>query len=331
MPYLKNSGGSGSSGGSKREVAWRLFAFEYNSSKFVYPPKEERAPRVASYVLTPAGALVNRLFIVGTYLSSQPLGSNGINGSEMIRATVSDPSGSNFYIYAGRFQPQVLHKLKHITPPTYLAVVGKSHIFTPQGTDRVFVSIRPESVQEVECEIKDYWTLAACKSLKQRLDAIETAQGLTRPDAELLEKLGYPKLIATGVCLALQYYERLNLEFYQSQLIKLLYQILEAPEGITSETALEKELVDMESTLSGTEFRTYGTAIQAEEFETLRNELLELLTRLDPDNRGVDYFTVEQAAVNVGIESATLSELLDLLKHEGAIIEYETNKFKIKR
>ena len=43
-----------------REVAWRLFAGEYNESNFEVGGGGDRAP---TYVVTPLGARVNRLFV----------------------------------------------------------------------------------------------------------------------------------------------------------------------------------------------------------------------------------------------------------------------------
>jgi len=45
-----------------REVAWRLFASEYNDATLEMDGGGERAP---SYVVTPLGAKVNRVFVVG--------------------------------------------------------------------------------------------------------------------------------------------------------------------------------------------------------------------------------------------------------------------------
>ena len=51
------------SGAGRREVAYRLFATEYDDADLSYSESDEdRAP---NYVITPTGARINRLFVVG--------------------------------------------------------------------------------------------------------------------------------------------------------------------------------------------------------------------------------------------------------------------------
>ena len=45
-----------------REVAWRVFSEEYNSSTLEYTGEGEKP---ASYIITPLGAKVNRMLVVG--------------------------------------------------------------------------------------------------------------------------------------------------------------------------------------------------------------------------------------------------------------------------
>ena len=54
-----------------REPAWRVFASEFNASTLKIKGEGEKAP---SYVVTPLGAMVNRLFIVGILTDIQNLG-----------------------------------------------------------------------------------------------------------------------------------------------------------------------------------------------------------------------------------------------------------------
>ena len=45
-----------------REVAWRMFAGELNDSSLVRTGDEERSP---THVITPLGAKINRVYVVG--------------------------------------------------------------------------------------------------------------------------------------------------------------------------------------------------------------------------------------------------------------------------
>ncbi|MCJ7562099.1 MAG: hypothetical protein MUO84_03700, partial [Thermoplasmata archaeon] len=81
-----------------REVAWRVFAEEYNSSTLEYTGEGEKP---ASYIITPLGAKVNRMMIVGVATDIEDVGGDG---KSRYRARVTDPTGT-FYISAGEYQP----------------------------------------------------------------------------------------------------------------------------------------------------------------------------------------------------------------------------------
>ena len=57
-----------------REVAWRLFASEYNDANLETEGTGERPP---SYVVTPLGAKVNRVFVVGVITDVENVGTDG--------------------------------------------------------------------------------------------------------------------------------------------------------------------------------------------------------------------------------------------------------------
>ena len=102
-----------------REVAWRLFAGEYNDSNLEAGGGGDRAP---TYVVTPLGARVNRLFVVGVLTDVENVGTDG---QPMWRARITDPTGT-FHVYAGQYQPEAAAKLAKIKPPAFAAVAGKS-------------------------------------------------------------------------------------------------------------------------------------------------------------------------------------------------------------
>ena len=57
-----------------REVAWRVFAEEYNSSTLEHTGEGEKP---VSYIVTPLGAKVNRMFVVGVVTDIEDLGRAG--------------------------------------------------------------------------------------------------------------------------------------------------------------------------------------------------------------------------------------------------------------
>src|SRR5439155_568329 len=121
-----------------RDVAWRLFASEYNDANLETEGTGERPP---SYIVTPLGAKVNRVFVVGVITDVENVGTDG---QPMWRARASDPTGT-FHVYAGKYQPEAAATLSKLKPPVFGATVGKSRIYSPQpGTP--YTSIPPEPI-----------------------------------------------------------------------------------------------------------------------------------------------------------------------------------------
>ena len=78
--------GDDQSGAGRREVAYRLFAAEYDDATLDHSESdEERAP---NYVVTPTGARVNRLFAVGVLTEIEEV------NEEVLRARIVDPTGA---------------------------------------------------------------------------------------------------------------------------------------------------------------------------------------------------------------------------------------------
>ena len=81
-----------------REVAWRVFSEEYNSSTLEYTGEGEKP---VSYVITPLGAKINRMLVIGVATDIESLGDKD---KPRYRARIADPTGT-FYVSAGEYQP----------------------------------------------------------------------------------------------------------------------------------------------------------------------------------------------------------------------------------
>ena len=90
-----------------REVARRVFAQELRDSNLA--TKDESDQYAPQYVLTPTVAKVNRIFLVGTLIEKEDIGTD----SEYWRGRVTDPTGS-FTIYAGQYP--ILKQLNSFLP-----------------------------------------------------------------------------------------------------------------------------------------------------------------------------------------------------------------------
>jgi RPA family protein len=188
-------------GAGRREVAWRVFAAEYDDSDFDYSESdEERAP---NYVVTPTGARVNRLFVVGVLTEVEQV------SDDVLRGRVVDPTGA-FVLYAGQYQPDEMAFLESADPPAFVAVTGKARTFQPEDSDRVFTSIRPESINHVDADTRDRWVVQTAEQTLSRVstfaDALDSGE---RGDAlrQALETAGVDSGLAAGVPLALDHYD----------------------------------------------------------------------------------------------------------------------------
>ena len=184
----------------QRETAYRVFAAEFDDTTLSYAESdEERAP---NYVVTPTGARVNRLFVVGVLTEIKSV------NEEQLRARVVDPTGA-FVVYAGQYQPEALSFLERTDPPAFVAVTGKARTFQPEDSDRVFTSIRPESLAAVDAATRDRWSVAAAERTTERTETMRDALDRDeRGDAlrEVLEAEGVEASLAAGIPRAIAHY-----------------------------------------------------------------------------------------------------------------------------
>jgi len=147
-----------------REVAWRVFAREYNDAGLGFKEGEdERAP---NYVATPTGAKINRLFVTGVLTEVERVGED-----DLLRARVSDPTGT-FVVYAGQYQPDAVSFFADAETPEFVAVVGKARTYEPEDSDEVYTSVRPEEVNVVDAETRDRWNVETAQETLKRIEAV---------------------------------------------------------------------------------------------------------------------------------------------------------------
>ena len=144
----------------RREIAHRIFAGEFDDATVTETSSDdERAP---NYVISPSGARINRLFLVGVLTETEWV------NEETLRARVVDPTGP-FVLYASQYQPDARSMLDSTETPAFIAVTGKANTFRPDGSDRVFTSVRPEAVAQVDAGTRDRWAVSTARLTIGRL------------------------------------------------------------------------------------------------------------------------------------------------------------------
>lgn len=148
-----------------RELAQRVFAREFNDASYTF--KESDDERAPLYVLLPTGARANRVFIVGTLTEKTDVGED----NEYWQGRIVDPTGT-FFVYAGQYQPEAANFLREVEPPAYVAIVGKPRTYETDDGE-INVSVRPESITEVDTGTRDRWVVETAQRTMERIEAFD--------------------------------------------------------------------------------------------------------------------------------------------------------------
>lgn len=274
-----------------RECAWRLFAEELNSSSLHIEGKE----RMPSYVITPLGAKVNRIFCVGVLTEKELIADN------LLKAKVSDPTGV-FTLYAGEYQKQVLQTLNSMTTTSFIAVIGKVGAFTPEE-GVVYISIRPELVKEVKTGVRDYWVVETCRHTKSRIELMREALALSEPTIDKILALGASKKLADGIALALEHYKNIELEKYSQCVADALRYIIPEETKPAEEVKLQPPKPEKITVATENELK-----------------ILELIKQLDT-GKGASWEKLLDSAKALKLAHDEVEELVNSLMDKGLVYE----------
>ncbi|WP_436907792.1 RPA family protein [Halosimplex marinum] len=199
-----------------REVARRVFAGEFNDATYTF--KESDDERAPVYLLLPTGERANRVFLVGTLMETEDVGDD----SEYWQGQVIDPNGDRYYMYAGQYQPDAASMLRELEPPAYVSVVGKPRTYETDDGE-VNVSIRPESITEVDAATRDRWVVETAERTLERIRRYKDETGEDGDGAAVDEY----------VAMADEEYD-LPVENYRRQVVEAL-ESLEDEEAVAAE------------------------------------------------------------------------------------------------
>lgn len=314
----------------KRQTAWRVFAGEFNDSSVEIKSEEEMTP---SFVVTPLGAKLNRVFIIGVLTDVENISENG----ELIRAHISDPTGV-FTLYSGQYQKEVTDVLSKIEVPAFVAVIGKARTYSPEeGT--VFVSIRPEKIMEVSPDIRDKWILETCRNTKDRIEAIMEAMKMDESSIKALRELGYSLELSEGIVEALKGYGTIDLNRYITLIQESLQYLRPGKEtlpdlkvdnkekelDIEPETIEEEEIIEEkpESKEPEPKKETKKTDTKEEKDEgeiEAEEKVLEIIKKIEGEN-GAAWDAITEKCEKAGLNTDMIEEALNALMDKGLIYE----------
>ncbi len=306
-----------------REVAWRVFSEEYNSSTLEYSGEGEKP---VSYIITPLGAKINRMLVVGVATDIESLGEQD---KPRYRARIADPTGT-FYVSAGEYQPSAAASLSKMSPPAFAAVVGKSRAYTPEEGVK-YLSIRPERVVEVDAAARDHWILETAKSTLLRIDAMKDAMQMSQPSVGELMKLGYPENLSDGVVRALEYYKDIDLDRFRNSVKDALSSVLpgkwsgsEREERPVRRAEAKQEAPAPAPKKKDGEEEMTEVGVGADE----EGVVLELISKLDSGGKGAPWDRIVEAAKAKKIDKVRLEEVVASLLDKGEVYEPELGMMK---
>jgi len=296
----------------KRETAWRVFAGELNDSTFEMKGEGEKAP---SYIVTPLGAKINRLFVIGVLTDVESIS----EGGDLVRAHISDPTGV-FTLYSGSYQQDVTNALTSIEVPAFVAVVGKVRTYSPEE-GVLYVSVRPENVMEVNAEIRDKWILETCRNTKDRIEAMFEAMKMNEPNVYDLHKLGFSKNLSEGVVLALKNYGKVDLNKYVALIQESLQFLLPGKESLPDINKKKEVLKQEEEVKEKTEDISLDEEEKTEDdFLEVENTVLDIIKSIEGED-GASWDEITEKCEKAGLEKDLVEEALGSLMNKGLVYE----------
>jgi len=293
----------------KREAAWRVFASEYNDSTVEIKGEGEMAP---SYIVTPLGAKINRLFIIGVLTDVENMSESG----DLLRAHVSDPTGI-FTLYSGQYQQNATDALSSIEVPAFVAVVGKSRTYRPEDGEELYVSIRPERIMEVNADIRNQWILETCRSTKNRIEAVVEATKMNQPNTDDLKKLGYSIDLSEGIVSALNNYKNIDVNKYIT-LIQESLQYLTPDKDTIPDTKMNMKIDEEKKGKKPKE--TKLDEEKKDDFEKIENSVLKIIKDIEGDE-GALWDSITDKCKKTGLNKDSIEEALTSLMDKGLIYE----------
>lgn len=301
----------------RREPAWRIFAAEYNDTALEIKSSGEKIP---SYVVTPLGSKVNRVFITGVLTDVESVN----EGGEYVRAHVSDPTGV-FTIYSGQYQPEATAKLQSIEAPAFVGIIGKARTYTPEeGT--MYVSLRPELIREVSADARDRWIIETCLQTKHRMGAMTEAMKMSQPNVYDLRKLGYSRELSEGIVAALKKYGSVDVNKYATLIRESLQFIVPGAAEKFEEVKFEENLEAKEQRKETKKEAKKPKKQKKEEPQPVETSedpetiVMNTIKELESDD-GAPWDSIVDACKNKGLDENAIEEALNSLMDKGFIFE----------
>lgn len=156
--------------GKKREVAHRIFMAELLKASYVIPGEKQFDP---TYIVTPLGRKVNRIFWVGGLMNVQHVVDDD---KDYYRAVLIDPTGQLVIVTSQQYS-DAGPRLVAIGEGKIISVVAKPYVKNNR------LGLRIESVAETDLETRLIWMDETKNSLLRQIDVYR--EMITSTDREV--------------------------------------------------------------------------------------------------------------------------------------------------
>ncbi len=293
-----------------REVAYRVFAGEIAGSSLEVKGDDEAAP---SYLITPLGLMVNRVFVAGRLMEKTM---KGTDSEPVWNAVVKDVTG-NFYLQAGRFQPEAASAIADMDADENPIVGIVAKIRTWTNEDKTYVNLRPERIVRLDEDAYNAWMLDTAKDLWRRLNLMRTALGFPEATVAELAAKGMTEAEADGIVRALDHYDRPESQKYAKMLQSALRHILPEKE---IDFGLPEDASDYKEEIEAPKSEEPADDSGMDAFDQ-KDFILGLVEEFDTGSKGAPRDDIEREAAAKGISPDAVETLLDELMNEGQIYE----------
>ncbi|MCD6111360.1 MAG: hypothetical protein J7K08_06785 [Thermoplasmata archaeon] len=253
-------------------------------------------------VITPLGARINRAYLAGVLMIKENMGDDV---EPFWKFQVQDGLG-RFYLSAGQYQSEASAALFMIEEPALVAVVAKSRTFTTEEGD-LRPSFRAESVYRIDEERRARWTLETARHTLLRMRARMAAEEMSEPDVEKLVEQGFPREVAVGAVLSLDYYPAVDYERFREGLKTAIEEVLQRGVSGGEEQAVE---------------------VERGESEDLKAEVYRIIKKATEERGQIELKDLQKRAQKLELDEAALDEVLLELIEEGSIYEPKLGMFK---
>lgn len=268
-----------------RQPALRLFAAELAESKQTIIEHIEGRDFNSRYQLTPTGIKVKRVLMMGVLVEIDNVESSG----DYLQGRIVDPTGA-FTVYAGQYQPEALRALSNLTIPCFVAVVGKINAYRPDEKTTI-ISIRPETIVEIDAKTRDYWVK---ETVSKTLERVERSQ---LPE---VEKEKYKQICRNALTKLIYMPQETSINLQETQKGSTPHQDESIPANLTIEQSVIKEEQPDDTDVK----------------EKILSLMIEVSSKV-PQNVVGYIELIETAREILGIKKETAIEAIKRLKNEG--------------